>query len=298
MTLALAAGLLFGCAGGGGSGGGTGGSAGGAPGAGGAGAIEGGGASGAGAGGVAGGSGGVGGGAAGQGGGGQGGTSAGGGPCRAGLLFCDDFESAGATPDPTRWSTYMNGDGTITVDGTTPAHSGTKSVHVHGTGYETFLMIKGAPVFPAPNGRMYLRLYIRLDLPMTGGHNTFFEAGLDGMPDDTDETRVGEMNAMLMINQPDGDRGFLSNPTYYQDGMKPGVVFTPKVWTCVEALFDAPHTEVDIWVDGTEVPALHRTDWKQDPFNEFRIGFEAYAGPAADIWYDDIAADTSQIGCD
>jgi len=110
-------------------------------------------------------------------------------------------------------------------------------VHVYGSGYETFMVLKGAPTFVlgdggvsvAPNGRLYLRLFMRLDQPMTGGHNTYFEAGLDGMPDDQYETRVGVMNQMLMINQPAGDRGFLSNPTYYQDGMKPGTVVAPQV---------------------------------------------------------------------
>src|SRR5262245_52282013 len=61
--------------------------------------------------------------------GGSGGTVAGN-PCssRAGLVFCDDFEAGLSS---TRWTTPINGDGTVTVD-TSAAHSGTKSLHVNG----------------------------------------------------------------------------------------------------------------------------------------------------------------------
>jgi hypothetical protein len=89
----------------------------------------------------------------------------------------------------------------------------------------------------------------------------------------------------------------LSNQNYYNDGNKPGVVFAPMTWVCVEALFDPPHSTFDIWVDGKEVPDLHRTDWQQDPLGSFHFGFEKYAGPDADIWYDDIAVSASPIGC-
>jgi hypothetical protein len=219
----------------------------------------------------------------------------------AGLLFCDDFETgttAGMPPPSPKWSLALNGMGTVVVDGTTPAHSGSKSVHVNSAGgYQTFFALSGAPVFPPAGGLLYLRLYIRLGAAMTSGHNTYYKAGAAGMNSSEHETRVGVMNAMLMINQPAGDRGFLSNQNYYTDGMKPGVVFAPTTWTCVEALFDPPHSTFDIWVEGKEVPDLHRTDWQQDPLGSFHFGFEKYAGPDADIWYDDIAVSASPIGC-
>jgi hypothetical protein len=224
------------------------------------------------------------------------------GGCSApGLLFCDDFEAgttAGMPPPSPKWSIALNGMGTVVVDGTTPAHSGSKSVHVSSAGgYQTFFALSGAPVFPPAGGLLYLRLYIRLGAAMTGGHNTYYKAGAAGMNSSEHETRIGVMNSMLMINQPAGDRGFLSNQNYYTDGMKPGVVFAPMAWTCVEALFDPPHSTFDIWVDGKEVPDLHRTDWQQDPLGSFHFGFEKYAGPDADIWYDDIAVSASPIGC-
>jgi hypothetical protein len=214
-------------------------------------------------------------------------------------IFCDDFETgttAGMPPPAPRWSLALNGMGTVAVDGTT-AHSGSKSVHVNSAGgYQTFFALTGAPVFPA-SGALYLRLYIKLGAAMSSGHNTYYKAGAAGMPSSDHETRIGVMNAMLMINQPAGDRGFLSNQNYYNDGNKPGVVFAPNTWKCVEALFDPAHSTFDVWVDEKEVPDLHRTDWQQDPLGSFHFGFEKYAGPDSDIWYDDIAVSAAPIGC-
>lgn len=219
----------------------------------------------------------------------------------AGLLLCDDFEkaAAGMPPPAPVWTTSFNGSGMVTVDGTTAAHSGTKSIHVASNGgYQTFFELKGAPVFPRANGPVYLRLYMKLGAPMTPGHNTYFKAGAGAATSSDHETRVGVMNGMLMINQPAGDRGFLSNQSYYNDGNKPGVVFMPMTWSCVEVFFDPPNSTIDVWVEGKEVPDLHVTDWQQDPIGAFRFGFEKYAGPDADFWYDDIAVGTQPIGCE
>ncbi len=221
------------------------------------------------------------------------------GPCSAsGLTFCSDFEDQTTDMPPSGMGlgTHLNGNGTVTVDATTPAHSGMKSVHVYATGYQTFFKLTGAPVFPAPSGKLYVRVYVRLSEPMTGGHNTYFEAGLDASSDAPFETRVGVMNGMLMINQPDGDRGFLSNQNFYNDQL-PGVVIAPATWACVESYFDTPASTVDFWVDGVEVPDLHRTDWQQETYDALRFGYEKYAGPDTELWYDDLAVGTAKIGC-
>jgi hypothetical protein len=215
-------------------------------------------------------------------------------------IFCEDFESqtaAGAEPALPTWSVVKNGMGRVEIDSQTAAHSGKSSVKVSSEGgYQTFFALSGAPIFPRP-GALYLRVYIRLAAAMTSGHNTYFKSGKSGSPSSEHETRFGVMNGMLMINQPAGDRGFLSNEEYYRDGNKPGVVFAPMTWVCVEAFLDPEHSTIDVWVDGKEVPDLHRTDWQQDPIGAFHFGFEKYAGPDATLWYDDIAVGEQPIGC-
>jgi hypothetical protein len=220
-------------------------------------------------------------------------------PCsaRPGLLFCDDFESAtvGVVPS-TPWSAGLNGDGTVAVDNSVPAHSGTKSVHIHGSGFQTLLVYHDATVLPQMSGKFYTRAFVRFGAEMTSGHNTFVIADTLAAPGGTNTTRVGEMNSMLMMTV-DGDaHGYLSNQNYYNDGL-PGVQFQANTYTCLELLFDAPNTTIDVWVNGTEVPDLHVTNIMLENYDTLRFGFEEYAGPTSDFWYDDIAIGTQQIGC-
>jgi len=101
---------------------------------------------------------------------------------------------------------------------------------------------------------------------------------------------------MLMMTVAGDTHGYLSNKNVYNDG-KPGVVFTPGTWTCVELSFDPAATTIDVWVDGREVPDMHPTDIQQDQYDDLHFGFEKYAGPVSDIWYDDVAVGTSRITC-
>jgi hypothetical protein len=186
----------------------------------------------------------------------------------------------------------------VTIDGTTPAHSGSKSVHVHAgdNDYDTLFVLHDATILPAPNGKFFLRAYMRLSRAMAGGHNAFIIADPYAMQGTGNNLRIGEMNAMLMYTIMGDGHGALSNQNFYNDG-KPGVAFAPSTWVCLEALIDHGHPEIDVWVDGTEVPDLHHTDWALDSYDSVRFGFEKYAGPGIDIWYDDIAIGTQRIGC-
>jgi len=247
----------------------------------------------------------AGGGSGGVGSGGAAGTTAGGGgassPCaaRAGLLFCDDFENRAAGPvsSSTSWVPQIIGSGTLTVDATT-AHSGGKSLRVHAgdDDYDTLLAFHDATVLPAPNGRFYARAFVRLGRAMAASHNSYLIADLFATPGSGNNVRIGEDYAMLMYTVSGDGHGALSNANYYTDH-KPGVVFTTSTWVCLELLIDAGRPEVDFWVDGAEVPDLHHTDWPLDRYDTLRFGFEKYAGPGIDIWYDDIAIGTARIGC-
>jgi len=198
------------------------------------------------------------------------------------------------TLDPARWVIERIGEGTVVIDSTI-AHSGTKSVHVTQVGYNAFATLKGASLFPT-GSRFYLRVFMRLATPMTGGHNTYFIAGLAATPGAPYEMRLGVMNSMLMINQPMGDRGFLANQNFYNDGL-PGAALPVGTFSCVEVFFDPPNDTIDVWLDDMPIADLSRTDWQQETFDVVRFGFERYAGPDSEIWYDDVAIGTQKIGC-
>jgi hypothetical protein len=63
-------------------------------------------------------------------------------------------------------------------------------------------------------------------------------------------------------------------------------------------LLDAPHTELQVWVNGADVPDMHVTDLAHENYDALRFGFEKYAGPVSELWFDDVALGTTRIGCD
>lgn len=222
-------------------------------------------------------------------------------PChpRPGLLFCDDFEaaapgSAAAAP----WSVGLIGDGgLVEVEASASAHSGSKSVHVHGAGYQALLVYHDAAILPQTSGRFFVRAYLRLAEAMTGGHNTFLLADTFAAPNVGNALRVGEQNAMLMMTVGGDAHGYLSNQNFYNDG-KLGAVIPPQTYGCLELLLDSPKTEIQVWLDGVDVTDLHVTDLAHENYDALRFGFEKYAGPESDLWFDDIAIGSERIGCD
>jgi hypothetical protein len=215
---------------------------------------------------------------------------------RAGLTFCDTFEAhpAGAAQALAPWTPAVNGDGEVVIDDQV-AHAGTHSLKVHGSGFSTFLVLNGGG-FPPTTGPLHVRLFMRLAEAMTGGHNTFLVADTQAAPGAGNSFRFGEMNAMLMYTVSGDTHGALANENYYTDHL-PGAALAPLAWSCVELVLDHQKPEVAVSLDGVSVTDLHHVDWALDAYDTLRFGFEKYAGPVSDVWYDDIAVGTAPLGC-
>jgi hypothetical protein len=215
---------------------------------------------------------------------------------RAGLSLCETFETqpAGAAQAKAPWTPAINGDGQVTIDDQV-AHGGKQSLKIHGSGFTTFLVLNGAP-FPPTSGPLHVRMYVRLAEPMTGGHNTFLVADTQAAPGAGNAFRLGEMNAMLMYTVMGDTHGALANENYYNDHL-PGAALTALSWSCLEVALDHQKPEVQVSLDGKAIADLHHTDWALDAYDTLRFGFEKYAGPVSDVWYDDIAVGTAPLGC-
>jgi hypothetical protein len=218
---------------------------------------------------------------------------------RPGLVFCDDFEADAPGAPPAPWTTTAALATQVTVDGASPAHSGSKSIHVAPTSddYDTFLALHAPALLPVSGGKLYLRFFIRLAQPMTAQHNTFVRADLYAAPGNGNNLLFSEDNQMIMESIGGDGQSAMSNNSYYSDGNMLGVHFEQGKWACVELLLDHNTPAIEVWVDSVEVPDLHSTAWKIDAYDYLRFGFEKYAGPASDLWYDDIAFGTQPIGC-
>jgi hypothetical protein len=246
----------------------------------------------------------------------SGGTTAG--QCPANAIFCADFED-GKIPSAavfypayqrTMISTYMN------VDGTMGNHGSTHSLRV--TPWSQPMMM--SPNFSQMLGVMtgkstfWTRVYLRTGAPSTStsmvmGHDTFV-AGIDdsanggslanaGDPNNGEQVRVGEHSCQLEVNRRSNDNEVLSDAVggvsnYTCAG---GVTFAPDTWYCLETFYDGPNSTVRVFVNGSEVTGLHITTWGPYAYDMFKFGFENYSGTPRNIWYDDVAIATQQIGC-
>lgn len=217
---------------------------------------------------------------------------------RAGLVFCEDFEAMqpGAVAATGPWSTALNGEGTVAVD-ETHSHSGKRALRVFGGGFSSFLVYRDASVLPAPTGRFYLRVFMRLSEAMTAGHNTFIIGDMAASPGAGNAFRLGEMYQMLMYTVTGDSHGALANESFHNDQM-PGAALQAATWGCLEVLIDSATPELRVWLDGSEIPDLHHSDFPVDPYDALRFGFEKYAGPESEIFYDDLAIGSQAIGCD
>jgi len=215
------------------------------------------------------------------------------------MVFCDDFEADAPGAPPAPWTTTEGTATQVTVDGTTPANSGSKSIHVAPTSndYDTFLALHDPAVLPVAGGKLYLRFFIRLAQPMTAQHNTFVRADLYAAQGNGNNLLFSEDNQMIMESIGGDGQSAMSNNSYYSDGNMIGAHLEQGKWACVEILLDHNTPAIDVWVNNVEVPDLHSTAWKIDAYDYLRFGFEKYAGPASDLWYDDIAFGTQPIGC-
>ncbi|RYZ10260.1 MAG: hypothetical protein EOO73_01400 [Myxococcales bacterium] len=128
------------------------------------------------------------------------------------------------------------------------------------------------------------------------GHNTYVAAGTDtGDPNAGEYVRIGEHQCQLELNRKSDDKELLSNGGMYM--CSGGVKLVKDTWYCLEFSYDGPGKEVRVFVDNTEVPALHATDWGPYEYKIFKLGFEKYHGAEKTIWYDDLALATEQVHC-
>jgi hypothetical protein len=228
-------------------------------------------------------------------------SSAGGGAtgaCPANAIFCADFES-GSIPSAAVYfpayqqstiATYMTVDATV-------AHGGSHSLKVTpGSNFSQMLgVVTGTPTF-------WTRVYLRQDINTSTvmGHDTFVAAtDADGDPNNGEHIRIGEHSCQLELNRKSDDKEILSDAlngsSNYTCGG--GITFMPNTWYCVEALYDGPNSTVRVFVDSTEVTALHVTDWGPYTYKMFKFGFENYGGTPRNLWYDDVVIAPQQVGC-
>jgi hypothetical protein len=179
----------------------------------------------------------------------------------------------------------MNGGYTIALD-TTQFHSGKNSVHATFTAAAGYAYISETKTFPATDfwGRAFMRF-----MAPPGGHQVF--AGADTNMNEAMGDQVRYLNDMgggtINMNIRGGDNVAASG--------KPLPMGT---WNCYE--WHQTTAMVDLYMDGAKIDTATVAMFKglAMPFVAMVLGGERFgAGKAGDVWIDDVAVDTAQIGC-
>lgn len=210
-------------------------------------------------------------------------------PCGAGSIFCSDFEAEAIPSELLFYPEYLRPTQSFITLDSTVKHGGQRALKVTGTDYSQMLGV-------AVPSKFWGRVYLRSDTDIQPGHNTYVTAGTGtGDPNDGTYIRIGEHQCQLELNRNTDDKELLSNGGQYM--CEGGVKLLKDTWYCLEFYYDGPGQETRVFVDGTEVTALHTTDWGSYEYKIFKLGFEKYHGDSKTLWYDDLALAAEQLHC-
>jgi len=212
---------------------------------------------------------------------------------------------------PSGWNNFiayigngMNPNGqTLALVDATRAHSGTKSVHIHG-GQQPAQLTK---TLPSGTNKLYARAWIWFtrQLGMNPGANHETLLGIrKAVGSANDEVRFGEIKGVIGTNEVPTDN---ISPKMAQWGMGP--VVATNGWRCIEVAFigDQAQNTLTAWADGVMVHSITAPDqwqngnmpmnWLNGKFVEFIMGWQSFSGIDTDLWIDDVVLSTSPIGC-
>jgi hypothetical protein len=210
--------------------------------------------------------------------------------CPLDVALCEDFESG--VINAGRWETdEITASVRVATDN---PHRGVYSMHVHSNFASAGTTISGlirqtATLAGGQPPLMAVRLY--LYLPPVAPVFTL-----------VDIAQVVAPYEDLELNIDTGNTISLWNGVSMQDTSGPQLPASQ--WLCLEWWIARSPGEMRVFLDDTEVTALHVTQATQpspSPLGEMTFGIDSYQPPQAvnpyDIWVDDIIVDTKAIGC-
>jgi hypothetical protein len=206
----------------------------------------------------------------------------------AGLVMCDGFES-GMFADPP-WSSAFNltTDGGHVYRGTLAAHAHAPALAANPSYASTLIDNTNRSTFSA--GTAYVRAFLYLTSSSSSDFILAQVGPTSNAPDQIAQLLV--TSSALAIATDSGP----STTTL--------TVMPTDRWTCLELAVrgststSANDAELIVWLDGALVVDV--TSFDMSPSQQFVVGLNFYGGsarPASDMWMDEIALDSSRIGC-
>jgi hypothetical protein len=214
----------------------------------------------------------------------DGASAEGGAGCAGAYQLCDDFEGTPPGMAPSAWTFDMKG-GYLVELSTTQAHSGTHSVHVHSPGGGGLGYIVETKTFPETSMDFWGRAYLWM-MAAPSGHEVF--VAMDSTTNDASGEQVRMLNDM--------GGGQMATNRRSDDQQKSASQKIPMgTWFCFE-WHESPNA-LTVYLNGTDLTGADET-WTEPALADLRLGFERFdGGSGGDIYIDDVAVNTSQIGC-
>ena len=272
-----------------------------------------------------------GGGSGGDGGGSGGGGGGGGSNACATALACDDFEGQVVKAQPSGVFSAATEAGEVFIDDTR-AFRGKHSVRLSTGATDNFkaamLNFSDPSKLPTPGNAVYGRMMFWLESAPAGEVQWSFIIGMGPVPDAafgsyTALYRYGGqlpvveggsfVGSQLMANYetPDSYNSPPVGPPTDCWNHSSGKVVPVAKWTCAEFRLDGANNEMQLWLDGAELPDLHIQKygqgctsqaadypWIAPSFTDVFVGWESYVlDEPRTIWIDDLAIGTERLGC-
>jgi len=214
------------------------------------------------------------------------------------FAICEDFEATAVGALPAGWA--KEGTWAIGVSATDKARgSHSLQIQVGVTNNQRAFINKTAAQLGPLATKHFGRIFFKLQMPPTKFvHWDFFHGSgpLGGVSNDVRWGFTGTGTFTYLYNVQHSPGGELGNNA--PDKL---VIDT---WTCVEWSLDstvAGGGESRFWLNGTEVPALHRTGAQAEipVFNQFGVGWELFnsTDTPSVAYIDEVVFDAARIGC-
>ncbi|MEU4164559.1 cellulose-binding domain-containing protein [Actinoplanes sp. NPDC026670] len=224
--------------------------------------------------------------------------------CGTGIR-CDGFEGQAAGVPAGDWAvTYPDcqGTGAATVDKAV-AHSGSTSLRVNGAvGYCNHVFVRNTAIL---GDATYVRYWVRHTTALPTSHITM--VALKDANDGDRDLRFGGQNGALQWNRASDDATL---PEQSPAGVALSRPLPVDSWNCVEFKVNGADGTMETWLNGVSVPGLlqdgvatHDIDgqWLNRTYRprltDLKLGWESYGEGSDTLWYDDVAAGSSRIGC-
>ncbi|MGW0857664.1 cellulose-binding domain-containing protein [Streptomyces sp. NPDC002690] len=221
---------------------------------------------------------------------------------------CEDFEDQAGPAPAGNWrftAPDCQGTGTAAVD-TKVAHSGTRSLRVDGrAGYCNHAFVAATADLSSVGPVLYVRMWVRHTTALPAAHVAFVS-----MPDSSQggkALRIGGQNGALQWNRESDDATL---PAQSPVGVGLSRSLPTDSWHCLRFAVDTSAPGLDTWLDGELVPGLHAdgvptqdvdAQWLSRTTaprpTALRLGWESYGTGDDTLWFDDVVAGSSPVGC-